>query len=44
MKIPAWVTVQHQRGLSLPMRLAWLLLLLAACAVPAVTIPPELQS
>ena len=38
------MTVRCQRDLAPLMRLAWLLLLLAACAVQPMTIPPELRS
>jgi hypothetical protein len=38
------MTVRCQRELAPLMRLAWLLLLLAACAMQPMTIPPELRS
>ena len=43
-RLGRWVTVRCQRDLAPLMRLAWLLLLLAACAVQPMTIPPELRS
>ena len=43
-RLGRWVTVRCQPDPAPLMRLAWLLLLLAACAVQPMTIPPELRS